>query len=241
MAGPPRTTCIDYGRHLYPYGYAYTPGSLPIMEDAIAAVGDFAGSGSSYFAIFDGHRGNDVSSYAANNIHRVFNKNYSSDIDIPEMLYVTVSEVNEYLKGKWPGQGATSAIAIIIRDRLYTANTGDSRILLIDPEGNVSQISEEHKVDDEGLRGLDSLSRSLGDGAVGRSGEPHMTRTHRKDGMWMIMASHGLWTVLDNEQAVRIAAKKTVAAAAAKLLKDVAVKKGATENISVIVVYLTPK
>jgi serine/threonine protein phosphatase PrpC len=211
------------------------------MEDAVAAVGDFAGSGSSYFAIFDGHRGSDVSTYCANNIHRVFNKNFSSDISIPDMLYETVSEVNEYLRDKWPDQGATAAIAIVIRDFIYTANTGDSRIVLMYPDGSVNQVSDDHKVSDGTVAGLKALCRSLGDGAIDRCSDPHMTRTHRKDGMWMILASHGLWTVLSNEQAAKVAGSRATAQAAANALRAVAMKRGAKDNVSVIVVNLTPK
>jgi serine/threonine protein phosphatase PrpC len=212
------------------------------MEDAVALVGDFAGSGSSYFAIFDGHNGPDVSKYAANNIHRVFNKNYSSDIDIPEMLFVTVAEVNEYLRAKWPEQGSTAAIAIVIKDYIYTANTGDSRIVIIDAQGGVHQVSVDHTVSDGSVQGVLALSRSLGDGTRdGHSGEPHMTRTHRKDGMWMIIASAGVWSVLDNETAARIGARKGTTSSAANAIKDEAIKRGTRDNVSVIVVFLTPK
>jgi serine/threonine protein phosphatase PrpC len=211
------------------------------MEDAVAMVGDFAGSGSSYFASFDGHHGSDVANYAANNVHRVFNRNFSSDINIPEMLELTIEEVNGVLRQKWPAQGATAAIAIVIADHIYTANTGDSRILLIDGDGSVSQLSEDHKNAAGDVHGVWALSRSLGDAVVGRSAQPHMTRTHRHDGMAMIIASHGLWTVVTNEQAVRIAARKTTAQAAANALKDFAVEKGVQDNVSVIVVWLTPK
>jgi serine/threonine protein phosphatase PrpC len=213
------------------------------MEDAIALVGDFAGSGSEYFAIFDGHNGSDVSTYAAYNIHRLFNKNYSSDIKIPEMLGVTISEINDYLLTKWPEQGSTSAIAIIIKDYIYTANTGDSRIVLVLPDGSIRQVSEDHKVESDNIKGVVALSRSLGDGALSsdHSGEPHMTRTHRKDGMWMIIASAGVWSVMDNETAARIGARKSTALAAANAIKDEALKRGTDDNVSVIVVWLTAK
>jgi serine/threonine protein phosphatase PrpC len=210
------------------------------MEDAVALVGDFAGSGSSYFAIFDGHGGSEVSKYAANNIHRVFNKNYSSDIKIPEMLWATVSEVNQYLIAKWPDQGSTAAIAIVIRDYIYTANTGDSRIVLIDAAGGIYQLTIDAAVTGS-VQGV-ALGRSIGDGGRdAHTGEPYMTRTHRKDGMWMIIASAGVWSVLDNEEAARLGAKKGTAGAAAEAIKEEAIKRGTRDNVSVIVVFLTPK
>jgi hypothetical protein len=76
------------------------------MEDAVSMVGDFAGSGSSYFAIFDGDGDSYVSVYAANNIPRLFKKKYSNDIYVPE-LQVTIQGVNEYLVTKWPEEGST--------------------------------------------------------------------------------------------------------------------------------------
>jgi serine/threonine protein phosphatase PrpC len=240
---PPKATCVSCGRHLYPSGYANSPGPCRVMEDAVSMVGDFAGSGSSYFAIFDGHGGSHVSAYAANNIHRLFNKNYASDIYVPEMLQVTIQEVNEYLVTKWPEEGSTSAIVIVIKDFIYTANTGDSRIVLVCPDNAIVQLSEDHQVQTGEIQGVRSLSRSLGDGALQgeHSGEPHMTRVHRKDGMWMIMATAGVWSVMTNEQAVKIAGSKSTAESAAAAIKDAALKKGTADNVSVIVVYLTAK
>jgi serine/threonine protein phosphatase PrpC len=213
------------------------------MEDAITLVGDFAGSGSSYFAIFDGHNGSDVSTYAAHNIHRLFNKYYSSDINICEQLFLTIEEVNKSLLTKWPDQGSTSALAIVIHNYIYTANTGDSRIVLIAPDGSVKQISEDHKVDSDKIKGVYALSRSLGDAVLTKdhSGEPHMTRTHRKDGMWMIIASAGVWSVMDNETAARIGNKKSTPTAAADAIKAEAVNRGTKDNVAVIVVFLTAK
>jgi serine/threonine protein phosphatase PrpC len=206
------------------------------MEDAIVLAGDFAGSGSSYFAIFDGHNGGEASKYAAFNVHRVFNMHYGSDADIQKTVVETLAEVNEYIKAHWPDQGTSVAMAIVIKDYIYTANAGDSEILLISQNG-VKELSENDR-----LEGYGTLGRTLGDATrKGVIAEPHQTVTHRKDGMALIIASKGLWDVISKDDAARIVSRKPTPHAAANTLRDIAVKKGCRDNVSVIVVFLTAK
>lgn len=254
-----QSTILCFGRHLYTYGHAEEQGQCPTMEDAVACVGDFAGSGSCYYGIFDGHNGSDASRYAAFNIHRVFNRNYSGDVNIEKALKETIAEVNDYLVKMWPAQGTTAGIALVIKDYIYTANIGDTRMILINEEGEIRQLSEEHKPTNrkEGdliksrggfvLQGKTNgelgLSRTLGDGKLKDtiSAEPFTTTTHRKDGMVLVIASDPVWAQMDNETVARIASRHLTAQAAATAIKDEAVKRGANTNVSVIVVSLTPK
>lgn len=257
---PPKPIVLACGRHLFPYGHAEAVGPRPTMEDAVACVGDFAGSGSCYYGVFDGHNGSEVAKYACNNIHRQFNQEYSSDYNIQGILKDSIAEVNEFMLKKWPDQGTTVSVALVIKDYIYTANVGDSRIVLITPDGTVKQLSEDHRCCDakesdivRARGGFElskknvaplQLSRSLGDGLLGNkiSSEPYMTRTHRKDGMGLIIASDGLWDVMDNETAARIVASHSGSAnAAANALKEAALKRGTTDNVAVIVVFLTAK
>jgi hypothetical protein len=52
-------------------------------------VDDFPGFRCSYFAVFGGQNDLDVSKHTAKNIHRVLKKNYSSDINIPDILWIS--------------------------------------------------------------------------------------------------------------------------------------------------------
>jgi serine/threonine protein phosphatase PrpC len=130
------------------------------------------------------------------------------------MLHVTIAEVNEYLRGKWPHQGSTAAIVIIIKDQIYTANTGDSRTVLI------LQLNVDHRL--ETVEDVVALTRSLGDGTTA-CGEPHITRTPRKNGMWLIIASNGAWNVMDNETAALINARKSNPTAAETAIREEAI------------------
>jgi serine/threonine protein phosphatase PrpC len=252
-------TVISCGRQLFPCGFAETMGSRPTMEDAMALVGDFAGSGNFYFAVFDGHGGSDVSKYAANNIHRVFNRQFSSDVTVEQALLESIAEVNEYAVRQWPEQGSTAAILIVIKDLVYTANIGDSRIVLAHPDGTIKALTVDHKATDPTekdlvlergghvimgrVNGVLALSRSLGDGALGDAitAQPYTTKMRRKDGMLLIIACDGVWDVMDNETAVKIAKEKRSPQLAAAAIRDEALKRGSTDNISVIVVLLTQK
>jgi serine/threonine protein phosphatase PrpC len=207
------------------------------MEDAVTMVGDFAGSGSSYFAVFDGHNGPEASKYAAYNVHRTFNMHYGSDADIPSTLSESLSEVNDFIKKHWPEQGTTAAVAIVIKDYIYTAQEGDTEILLLTHTGDVKELSENDRIE-----GYGTLGRTLGDAKrQGVVAEPHQTRTHRKDGMALVIASKGLWTNVEKSTVARIVAGKTTPHAAANTLRDLALKKGCRDNISVVVVFLTAK
>jgi serine/threonine protein phosphatase PrpC len=227
------------------------------MEDAIVLAGDFAGSGSSYFAVFDGHGGSEVSKYAANTIHRRFGSAFASDVDPGRLLGEVIAEVDQVLSAKFPDQGSTAGIAIVIKDVIYTANVGDTRIVLAGPDGSIRQLSVDHRATDpvekelivkRGGRvllgranGILALSRSLGDGALKDviTAEPFMAKARRKDGQILIVACDGVWDVLDNDTAVKIARQKTSPQAAAIAIKDEAIRRGTGDNVSVIVVFLT--
>jgi serine/threonine protein phosphatase PrpC len=253
------STVVSCGRQLFPCGFAEARGGRPTMEDAMALVGDFAGSGSSFFAVFDGHGGPEVSKYAANNVHRVFNRQFASDVTVERALLEAIAEVDRSVVKQWPEQGSTAAIVIIIKDIIYTANVGDSRIVLADADGSVKALSVDHKATDSAEKalivqrgglvimgranGVLALSRSLGDGALrpAISAEPYTTKTRRRDGMMLIIACDGVWDVMDNATAVQFAKEKRSPQLAAAAIRDEALRRGSTDNVSVIVVLLTPK
>jgi serine/threonine protein phosphatase PrpC len=229
------------------------------MEDSTVLVGDFAGSGSSYFAVFDGHGGSEVSKYAANTIHRLFGSYFSSDVNPEKLLAETIAEVDSFLVKRWPNQGSTAAIAIVIKDIIYTANLGDTRIVLCRANGSVQQLSVDHRasVDSEkrmiqakgGMvimgraNGILALSRSLGDGALKDviSAEPFLAKARRQDGQILIIACDGVWDVMDNQTAAGIARGKETPQKAATAIRDEALRRGTQDNVSVIVVFLTAR
>ncbi|KAL6848909.1 hypothetical protein ACP4OV_021492 [Aristida adscensionis] len=170
--------------------------------------------------------------------------------------------------------GSTAVVAVVGRRRIVVANCGDSRAVL--SRGGVAvPLSTDHKPDrpDElervesaggrvinwnGYRvlGVLATSRSIGDYYLKPyvSAEPEVTVVDRTDqDEFLILASDGLWDVVSNEVACKIArnclngraasmfpesVSGRTAADAAALLAELAIARGSKDNISVVVVEL---
>ncbi|KAJ1264173.1 hypothetical protein BS78_09G242600 [Paspalum vaginatum] len=170
--------------------------------------------------------------------------------------------------------GSTAVVAVVGQRRIVVANCGDSRAVL--SRGGVAvPLSSDHKPDrpDElqrveaaggrvinwnGYRvlGVLATSRSIGDYYLKPyvSAEPEVTVVERTEqDEFLILASDGLWDVVSNEVACKLArnclsgraasmfpgsvAGRT-AADAATLLAELAMSRGSKDNISVVVVEL---
>lgn len=170
--------------------------------------------------------------------------------------------------------GSTAVVAVVGPQRIVVANCGDSRAVL--SRGGVPvPLSSDHKPDrpDElerveaaggrvinwnGYRilGVLATSRSIGDYYLKPYviAEPEVTVMDRTDkDEFLILASDGLWDVVSNDVACKIArnclsgraASKypesvsgSTAADAAALLVELAISRGSKDNISVVVVEL---
>ncbi|XP_047044024.1 protein phosphatase 2C 51-like [Lolium rigidum] len=170
--------------------------------------------------------------------------------------------------------GSTAVVAVVGRRRIVVANCGDSRAVL--SRGGVAvPLSTDHKPDrpDELQRveaaggrvinwngsrvlGVLSTSRSIGDYYLKPyvSAEPEVTAVERTEkDEFIVLASDGLWDVVSNEMACRVARSCLnghLAAAfpesvsgrsatdAAALLTELAISRGSKDNISVVVVEL---
>jgi len=164
--------------------------------------------------------------------------------------------------------GTTASLVAIQQDAMTVLNCGDSRSLLFESDGKVVFATEDHTPDADMDRLASdpdystpkcSLSRwylSIGDYqyAVARSLEgpfatskgivsdpdihtiPLMT-----DGI-VVIATDGLFEVMDNDEVgrdvVQFRAQGDSAGDAAKKLCSLALEKGGSDNVSVVVVYL---
>ncbi|KAL5226722.1 hypothetical protein ABZP36_014987 [Zizania latifolia] len=170
--------------------------------------------------------------------------------------------------------GSTAVVAVVGPRRIVVANCGDSRAVL--SRGGVAiPLSSDHKPDrpDEmerveaaggrvinwnGYRilGVLATSRSIGDYYLKPYviAEPEVTVMDRTDrDEFLILASDGLWDVVSNEAACKIArnclsgraasrfpesVSGSTATDAAALLAELAISRGSKDNISVVVVEL---
>lgn len=181
--------------------------------------------------------------------------------------------------------GSTAVVAVVCSSHVVVANCGDSRVVLCRGKEPV-ELSIDHKPDrkDERARiealggkviqwngyrvsGILAMSRSIGDRYLKPFviPKPEVTVFPRaKDDDCLILASDGLWDVIPNEEACKVARRQIqlwhknngvasslcdegdestdpAAQAAADYLMRLALKKGTEDNITVIVVDLKPR
>lgn len=251
----PSKNFISYGIQQFAVGHSDTMGRRPSMEDTCVSYGEFAGIGTQYYAIFDGHGGPEVSAYCAANLHQLIADYYNNGNSFAIATKKAIKCVNDYVVDKWPQAGSTAAIAIIDDDVLFTANVGDSRIILIH-NGKAKRLSVDHKavLPDESdaiirrggtiqsgrVNGILMLSRAIGDGTVAKyiSSEPFMTQTILKDNARLILACDGVWDVMDDQYAADIFLQIRQPEEAAIAIKEEAMRRGTMDNVSVICVNL---
>ncbi|KAI4384490.1 hypothetical protein MLD38_002640 [Melastoma candidum] len=175
--------------------------------------------------------------------------------------------------------GSTAVVAVVTPDEIVVSNCGDSRAVLCRSNGVAAiPLSSDHKPDRpdelgrieraggrviywEGARvlGVLAMSRAIGDNYLKPFviSDPEVTVTARTDeDECLILASDGLWDVVSNETACRVAAmclrahrllegsaaagesSDRACADASMLLTKLALARHSSDNVSVVVVDL---
>ncbi|MBA2369458.1 MAG: protein serine/threonine phosphatase 2C family protein [Candidatus Protochlamydia sp.] len=139
-------------------GFALTQGRRPTMEDAeIAYHGNLAIGGQAcpfdLFGIFDGHGGANVSAFVKEHIIQVFQmqilmQNMTSLNDEKKIYkalketFLQLDQMNTFLC-----EGTTATVAVLLGNKIWVANVGDSRTILVKRDGTVIQASEDASPD----------------------------------------------------------------------------------------------
>jgi len=145
--------------------------------------------------------------------------------------------------------------------RLLVANVGDSRAVLVQRNGSAAAVSEDHKPNrpDEKARvqaaggrvifagcwrvqGDLAVSRAFGDAHLkkfGVSAQPELKSfTVGDQDAFLVLASDGLWDVVDEQMCGKSVARSRDPLDAARTLCDMASTRGSMDNITVLVVAL---
>jgi protein phosphatase 1L len=158
------------------------------------------------------------------------------------------------------GGGSTAVTALIVDNRLIVAHCGDSRAVL-SRKKKALRMSEDHKPfrSDEldrihaaggtvvhvqeayRVNGQLAVSRSFGDLVLkGQNVIIADPEFHEElltpDDDCLVLASDGLWDVINDQKAVDVARKASTAMEAAQKLVELALKKESSDNITVVVV-----
>lgn len=154
------------------------------MEDAHTHILSLPGdSDACFFAVYDGHGGDKVAVYAANNLHKriVTHQNYI-DGNVEEAIIDSFLLLDQDMLNdddiKDDLAGATANVIIVKNKKIYCGNAGDSRSVA-SQRGRVIELSHDHKPSNEleakriieaggyvefnRVNGNLALSRALGD------------------------------------------------------------------------------
>ena len=210
----------------------------------------------SLFGIFDGHGGNDVVKYIKDRIPEIIKKNLNDLYPIEQCFINSFNKIDEELKFyDSEYTGSTATIVLIQDNKIYCANVGDSRAYII-YDNYIKKITVDHKcsVPEEAERVIKAggkitknrvqgqlvLSRSLGDLYVKKYGVINLpdisTNTIDYNIKYVVIASDGIWDVVDEKTVLNMSKMKKNADDFCKDLVKLAIEKESKDNISCIVI-----
>ncbi|KAI3833941.1 hypothetical protein MKW92_052088 [Papaver armeniacum] len=213
------------------------------------------------FAIFDGHLGDRVPSYLKENLFKniLDEPNFWNDpgTAIKNAYGSTDKFILENASRLGPG-GSTAVTAIVIDGKdLWVANIGDSRAVLCE-RGCANQLSVDHephterkRIEKQGgfvitlpgdvprVNGQLAVARAFGDQNLKAhlSSEPDIRHVPIDPTIeFVILASDGLWKVMNNQEAVELVKSVKDPQVAAKKLTMEALERKSKDDISCIVI-----
>ncbi|KAK8941966.1 putative protein phosphatase 2C 41 [Platanthera guangdongensis] len=262
-----RGKCLQ-GHVRVAYGFSLVKGKAnhPMEDYHVAKFSQAKGHDLALFAIFDGHLGDKVPLYLQkhlfNNILREEEFWTRTDKAISKAYEKTDNAILSH--NPELGRGGSTAVTAILLDgrKLWIANVGDSRGILatgkevvqvtVDHEPNVERGDIETRGgfvsnmpgDVPRVNGQLAVSRAFGDKSLKShlSSDPDIRSFNiTADTELLILASDGIWKVINNQEAVDIAKKFKDPHAAAKELAAEALERDSKDDISCIVVRFKPK
>lgn len=249
------------------HGFSLVKGKSnhPMEDYHVAEFRKVRGLELGLYAIFDGHLGDNVASYLQKNMFQniLTEEEFWSDPckSIAKAYTKTDKAILEQTSNL--GLGGSTAVTAILIDgkKLIVANVGDSRAVLCQ-KGRAIQLSVDHEPSTSLERGSienrggfvsnvpGDVPRVDGQLAVSRVfGDKHLKLHLRSDPdvrqldvdsetEFLILASDGLWKVMQNQEAVDFVKKTKDPEVAAKRLTIEALNRYSKDDISCIVVSL---
>lgn len=245
------------------YGFSLVKGKAnhPMEDYHVAKFVNIEEHELGLFAIYDGHSGDGVSSYLQKHLFANILKEDEFWTEPRSSISKAYEKTDQAIlsdSSNLGRAGSTAVTAILINGRrLWVANVGDSRAVLsrggqampmtIDHEPNMERSSIENKGgfvsnmpgDVPRVNGQLAVSRAFGDKSLKshlRSDPDIRDSSIDSKTDVLILASDGLWKVMDNQEAVDIAKRFRNPQKAAKQLIAEALKRESKDDISCVVV-----
>jgi len=245
--------------------YAYTEDCnfkcRPAMEDDHFTRDNFLEDDTSgLFGILDGHGGGEVAKYCVKSVPDAFDKFYDdNENNIEKLFQITFAKVDDELRMKGAqDSGSTVCVCFVRKENTsvvaHIANLGDTRAIIV-RENGFERITVDHKASDpseieriqkaggfvmkDRVSGQLAVTRALGDLALKKEGVINVPYYRKipitSNDKYIIMATDGLWDVVDDQGAYEIAKGLKDSQEISKSLVATALKNGSRDNVSVFV------
>lgn len=147
-------------------------------------------------------------------------------------------------KSEYDGMGTTVVVCLVVKDRLYVCNVGDSRLYVIDD--NIRQITKDHSLVTELLdagiitseQAKDHPQRNMITKAIGTDEDvdPDLFSLTLADGKTILICTDGLSTMVPDEYILEVIKNTESCENAVSKLITKANDNGGQDNITAVVV-----
>jgi len=230
------------------------------MEDEHVIREKYGGHERFYAAVYDGHGGRKAVEYVKENLHSEILKEIQSGKSVVDAIKKGFEEVDVAIKSTKESSGSTAAVAIIAVENgkkiLYTANCGDSRVVLKSAK-EAKRLTVDHKPTDpdeqkriQELGGIIlsgkvgsilAVTRSFGDSDLTDwiKADPYIQVTELgPEDTHLIIACDGVWDVLSDQEVADYIETNISAKDNAQRIVKYSIEKKTKDNVSVLVITL---
>jgi serine/threonine protein phosphatase PrpC len=211
--------------------------------------------GETLWAVFDGHRGQEVAGHASRTVPQLVwaNMSMSTCPGPGEAISTALRHCHEMARNENLRGGSTAVVVATMGEYVYCGSAGDSRVVASLHGGGIVRMSKHHstssaeevaRIQAAGgnlewgrLGGFLPVTRGLGNfdlEADGFSSMPDVTSLPRRQVEFVIIASDGLWDVMSDEDCCRLVRQWGVTASAERLAIT-AQQLGSNDDIAVII------
>lgn len=138
------------------YASAQRQGPRSYMEDRSQHVFDESHLPHAYFAVFDGHGGEEVADFCSQHLHRNMRDSQHFPDLVPALqdgFLLTDADLlrraAEHPRKKESNAGAAAIVTVITAHQIVVAHAGDCRAVLVKRNGGFVDLTADHTADDE--------------------------------------------------------------------------------------------